>query len=135
MAKLFISYRGQERSRVREIEEELETAGLCHELIDDIDDGDFRNLGFNHVWEKLIKPKLSESDGLILLIGDSTHSPKITMDREIKFAKSQPWYIFGITLSNRSGGPPADLERYSYFISLEHDADLIVNEIESLIDC
>ncbi len=60
MVNLYVSYRSQDRSRVREAEGELYTSDFCHDFIDDIDDGDLRDKGFKYYWIKLLKPKLRE---------------------------------------------------------------------------
>ncbi len=50
MVNLFVSYRGLDRSRVREIEKDLRKNGLCHNFVDDLDEGDLRVLGSSKVW-------------------------------------------------------------------------------------
>ncbi len=72
---------------------------------------------------------------MILLIGDTTHTPRQALKREIMYAKSQPWYVFGIYLSHRTGGAPSEVGSYKYFIPLEHDPSLIVGEIVQRIPC
>lgn len=133
MVNLYVSYRSQDRSQVREIEQELYSEGLNHVLVDDIDDGDLRSKGFKYYWNNLLKTKLETCSALILLIGDTTHTPREALSREIKYAKSQPWYIFGVYLSQRTGEAPEEVRSYKHFIPLDHDPALIVSEIEDRI--
>lgn len=128
VVNLFVSYRGIDRSRLVEVKNELKSAGLSHQLIDDIDLGDLRKETFEERWLK-IRGKLRLCEGLILLIGDDTHSPRITLSRELSFAISKSWPIFGILLSKRTGGPPSRVSEYKYYIPLEYNFQTIVSAI------
>ncbi|MFX0170313.1 MAG: hypothetical protein ACFE9L_00175 [Candidatus Hodarchaeota archaeon] len=125
---LFVSYCGIDRSRVVEAKTELRRAGSSHPLIDDVDLGDLRQETFEERWPK-IRAKLKACGGAILLEGDDTHSPRITLNKELSFAISKGWPIFGISLSRRTGDPPPRVKDYKYYIPLDYDFPNIVSEI------
>ena len=125
MDKLFVSYRGDERSRVREVEEGLYNNGLQFELVDDIDLGDLRG---NEELDDRILELMRECIGMVLLIGDTNHSPKKYYWKEMEYAKSNRWNIFGIRLSNRTGGL-GPIKRYKKFHYLDKGYRDIVNFI------
>jgi hypothetical protein len=133
MKNLFISYRGNERSRVKEIIDQLKRSGLCHELISDLSLGDIRNQG-EQVYTNNIKPLMNNCSGMILLVGDTTHQPKAHLKHEFEFAKSRNWYIFGVQLSHTTGSP-GEVGNYNKYVRLNHDAANIVRTIHSKIPC
>lgn len=131
MSTIFVSYRGFDSSRVREIERYLKDAGLCHEFEDDVDDGDESEKGFQHVYTTILRPKLRVCGALLLLIGNDTHSPREFLDREIKYAISNKWNVFGLHLTNRTGGPPPELPNYPYYIDIPNNKEF--SEVVSII--
>lgn len=131
MSKIFVAYRGFDRSRVGEIETYLKRDGLCHNFEDDIDEGDRRDEGFDNVFENRLKQKLRRCSALLLLIGDTTHNPSEYLDRELKYAKSQPWDVFGLHLTNTTGGPPPELPDYKHYIEISGYDDF--SEVVSII--
>ena len=120
MSCIFISYRGKDRSFVIEIEKQLRTYGLPYQLKHDVDEGDLRNLGYDLVWQK-VKEKLVGCKAMILLVGDTTHSPRRTLARELDYAISKNWYIFGIRLPNRYGSAPSKVKNYPKYIEISSD--------------
>lgn len=132
MGNIFISYRGNERSRVKQVASELKENGLKHNLIHDVDLGDLRPDGYKIVWST-VKREMDRCLAMILLIGDTSHSPKATSLQEIAEAKGKKWYIFGIKLSNRSGSAPTDAKNYEKYVELEHNPAMIVSKINETI--
>ena len=118
MANLFVSYRGNDRSRVKEIIESLKTNGLCHNMIEDVDLHDLRGKNPKKLFSTDIEPRMAECQGSVILIGDDTHSSKITLTREIDFAKTNGWYIFGLHLSGTDGNLQDMTRHYSKYVDI-----------------
>ena len=104
-------------------------------MIDDLDIGNLTHLGANEIW-KDVENLIKKCNALILLIGDTTHSPKATLNHELDFAISKSWYIFGIQLTNRTGSPSEKVQNYTNYISIDNYVPSeIVKKIHTVLPC
>ena len=134
MNKLFLSYNSKMKKYVNEISDFLNEKGGCYELVYDSDE-DMSSSGNFVVWINNVEDKLHQIDGIIILIGKDTHSPRKTLEQELSYAIKMNLPVFGIRIPGENGETPEKIKDYMRYFEVGYDFNELLNELNKELPC
>ena len=134
MNTIFLSYNENYKQKVNEITSFIKEQGGCYDFVFD-SDVDATKSGNIAIWSDNIQSKLADIDGMILLLGNDTHSPRKSLEEELGYIVKFNLPVFGVKLPEIEGKPPDKIKDYMRYFELPYDLNQILKQIQKELPC
>ena len=134
MNKLFLSYNQSVEQYVKEIKNAFKEKEDCYGFVFD-NEQSFKTIGNISIVTNDVSDKLRDVDGLILLIGENTHSPRATLEEELAFAIKLNLPVFGVRIPGTNSQPPEKIKDYMRYFEVDFDMDSLIRQVEKELPC